>query len=249
MSRKFVHFIEDISSKMVSAVTPDDRWAQFGAILAKFGANAVNAAEIDVKAGAPLWFRSSLKEPILKTYLSEGHFENDIVVRHAAQDGAPLVWCPQNQLRHMSDKKQRSFGKFVLNSGYHSLVSHTMNGPISGRVRNLTFCTQHAPQEILQATNLKRIQLALNLLLPWLEWPKDQSQPQCIPIARPALSPRESEALSYLANGLMNARIARAMNITEATVAKHLNGAKLKLGAKTRTQAVAIAILEHRIQL
>ncbi|HEX4780533.1 MAG TPA: LuxR C-terminal-related transcriptional regulator [Usitatibacter sp.] len=61
------------------------------------------------------------------------------------------------------------------------------------------------------------------------------------PGAREILSPREIEILALLAHGMSNKEIARGLSRSEATVATHLRRIYEKLGAHTRTQAIAIA--------
>ena len=55
----------------------------------------------------------------------------------------------------------------------------------------------------------------------------------------PALTPREREILSMLAEGLPNKVIAARLGISEHTVKTHLEGIFDKLGASTRAEAVA----------
>jgi DNA-binding NarL/FixJ family response regulator len=56
---------------------------------------------------------------------------------------------------------------------------------------------------------------------------------------RESLTDRELAVLAALSDGLTNARIARRLGITENTVKFHLQNLYLKLGARTRTEAVA----------
>lgn len=56
------------------------------------------------------------------------------------------------------------------------------------------------------------------------------------------LPPREREALALVAQGLDDAGIAERMRISRATAHAHVEGAKRRLGATTRAQAVAIAL-------
>ena len=56
------------------------------------------------------------------------------------------------------------------------------------------------------------------------------------------LSPREGEALLWLARGLHTLNIADRMGIEAVTASKHLATARQKLGARTREQALALAI-------
>ncbi len=53
------------------------------------------------------------------------------------------------------------------------------------------------------------------------------------------VTPREREVLGLVAEGLSNTEIARALSVAPSTVAKHLEHAYAKLGAHSRTAAVA----------
>lgn len=61
-----------------------------------------------------------------------------------------------------------------------------------------------------------------------------------------SLTARQREILNYLAKGLSNHDIAHLLDISEDGVKFHLRGLFAKLGAATRTEAVAIA-LHHRL--
>jgi DNA-binding NarL/FixJ family response regulator len=55
------------------------------------------------------------------------------------------------------------------------------------------------------------------------------------------LTHREREVLALVADGLTNAQIARRLNVAERTIKFHLSSIFGRLGAKRRTQAIAIA--------
>lgn len=55
------------------------------------------------------------------------------------------------------------------------------------------------------------------------------------------LTPRQSEVLSYVAEGMSNKQIAYKMGVSEATVKLHINALLRAVGATNRTQAVIIA--------
>lgn len=57
-----------------------------------------------------------------------------------------------------------------------------------------------------------------------------------------SLSPREHDCLAYVADGLRTADIAHCLGIAETTVEMHLRNARARLGAKTRDEAVALAV-------
>ncbi len=64
--------------------------------------------------------------------------------------------------------------------------------------------------------------------------------PQPSPAAA-SLTPRESEVLQWLAQGLTNKAIALALGVTEHTVKFHVNAIMGKLDAQSRTEAVVRA--------
>ena len=66
--------------------------------------------------------------------------------------------------------------------------------------------------------------------------------PERLPLPpAPALTPREQEVLSLLAEGLPNKTIADRLHISEHTVKFHVNAVMSKLGAQSRTEAVVLA--------
>jgi DNA-binding CsgD family transcriptional regulator len=60
---------------------------------------------------------------------------------------------------------------------------------------------------------------------------------------RPRLSPRERECLTWLVAGLRSDRIAERLGLSRVTVDLHLTRARRRLGARTREQAVARALI------
>ena len=61
------------------------------------------------------------------------------------------------------------------------------------------------------------------------------------------LTPRETEVLSLMANGLSDKLIAARLSIARSTVSNHVTIILLKLDAANRTEAVAIAIRDGLI--
>jgi PAS domain S-box-containing protein len=62
-----------------------------------------------------------------------------------------------------------------------------------------------------------------------------------VPVPREPTA-REREVLALLAGGATDGQIATMLELSPATVQTHVRNAKAKLGAKTRAQAVALAI-------
>ncbi len=65
-------------------------------------------------------------------------------------------------------------------------------------------------------------------------------------MAPPTLTPRELEALRFLACGMRNATIAESLGIKHTTVRNHVEHILGKLGVHSRLEAVVFAA-EHRL--
>ena len=61
-------------------------------------------------------------------------------------------------------------------------------------------------------------------------------------IGRPALTPREKQALGMVVLGFSNADIASKLYLAESTVKSHLSSAFAKLGVRTRSEATALIL-------
>jgi DNA-binding NarL/FixJ family response regulator len=59
---------------------------------------------------------------------------------------------------------------------------------------------------------------------------------------RPALTPREKQALALVILGFSNADIAGKLYVAESTVKSHLSSAFAKLGVRTRSEAAALIL-------
>jgi len=68
------------------------------------------------------------------------------------------------------------------------------------------------------------------------------------PLTSP-LTPRETEVLSYMAQGYLNKQIAGILNISEQTIKNHVTSILRKLDANVRTEAVITALKKGYISL
>ena len=63
------------------------------------------------------------------------------------------------------------------------------------------------------------------------------------------LTPRETEILSYIAQGYLNKQIAAELGISEQTIKNHVTSILRKLNANARTEAVVVAIRQGLISI
>jgi len=68
------------------------------------------------------------------------------------------------------------------------------------------------------------------------------------PNGSPGPTARERQILAMLATGDTDVQIAGKLELSPATVQTHVRNAKAKLGARTRAQAVAIALQRQLIE-
>lgn len=64
----------------------------------------------------------------------------------------------------------------------------------------------------------------------------------------PTLTQREQQCLTLLAKGLRVEAIASSLGTAQQTVEKQIASARIKLGAKTATQAVVIALSNNLLR-
>jgi DNA-binding CsgD family transcriptional regulator len=81
----------------------------------------------------------------------------------------------------------------------------------------------------------ERDHLALRLLRPHLD-----AAFRRIGFAAPRLTPRETEVLRMVREGLTNQQVARRLKVRETTVAKHLEHVYARTGARSRVQALEL---------
>jgi two-component system, NarL family, response regulator YdfI len=154
--------------------------------------------------------------------LAESDLENIARVLTKAA-GSPIVL--------ITDELGRSDLRRVLQSGVRAVLGRE--------------AAQHEILAALEAVSAGLTALApeqMDLLLPAAH-DNDESEPWL----HEALTARESEVLSMLAEGTSNKEIATRLNISEHTAKFHVSSILAKLGAATRTEAVSRGVRQGLI--
>ena len=102
--------------------------------------------------------------------------------------------------------------------------------------------TDASPGQIIQAVQSTSAGLLTfdSTLIPQPDSPADRTE---------ELTPRETEVLALLAEGLVNREIALRLSISEHTIKFHIRSILGKLGASTRTEAVTRGLRHGLIEL
>lgn len=165
-------------------------------------------------------------------YFKVGHLERDPTIRRLTSEATPFLWSEIEPLYRADPAARRVMeeaGDFRLRQGFTvPLVT------LDGRVAGFSFGAERldASPEVRGMLHLLAA-YAFGRSIVLSEGPKRQ------PVR---LTPREREALQWAAAGKTEWEIGEAMAISEHGAEKHLRSVHRKLGAASRTHAVAEAL-------
>ncbi len=176
-------------------------------------------------------------------YVSNGYVNDDPVIAKVYEERAPFVWTDAIGAVDLS-KKQRK----LLDDAGALGISDGLTIPLQsriGEVASLSLIPRRMSAEALRSADLiNRVHLMAEFLhghaarIVIEETMTNRSKRR-----RTLLSPREAEALTWVARGKSTWDISRILNISEKSVEFYLDSVKSKLQATNRTQAVVKAIV------
>lgn len=176
---------------------------------------------------APAW---------VERYLEQDYLRIDPVILGCYQRFHPVDW----KRLDWSSKAARAFRCEAIEYGVGNQgFSIPIRGP-NGQYALFTAshnCTDEAWEAFTAAHRKQLILLAHYFNQKAIEFEMDR-----LPEASRALSPRETDAITYLAMGYNRAQAAQTMSISEHTLRVYIESARFKLGAVNTTHAVARAM-------
>ena len=221
------------------------RWRIAHAMLAELGCTAMNAGAVRTGPFEITHMRSSMSQDWLAEYTAEGYIDVDPFVdkirpERPAAPGSSLILT--DRARDARRKGAALHGNMAA-AGYRMAFGAPFDSDIAGERRLVTlFSDLHDPRHWTpeMRDRLQGFSLLANAFL-------FQREGTALPADRPRLTGRERDVLLLLATGLKNQRIAARLGVAEITVRMHMAAARRKLGARTREQAVAIAVRDNLI--
>jgi LuxR family quorum sensing-dependent transcriptional regulator len=159
-------------------------------------------------------------------------------VYRAAEAGGEFVWTDPEFRQPLSWRQRRILGEageFGLRYGRTHALTPMLRLRASG---SLVAENPDVPEEVFSAGKIT------NVLI------HHRAVQLCVKAAPslPLLRKRERQCLELCASGLTDAEIARKLEISVATVRRHIERARVRLGAATRIQAAARAIASGQIK-
>jgi DNA-binding CsgD family transcriptional regulator len=159
----------------------------------------------------------------------------DPVLAYASMAASGFSWDAQDFLNSLSERQAR-----MMSEARAFRIAHGYTIPIA------SLCAQPASFSIIAETGDIPPELRL-----WAELAGLVAFRRALHIVRsnrlaatdPRLTPRECACLSLMSRGASDSDIGRRLAISRATASRHLARACLKLGARTRAEAVARAMV------
>lgn len=229
----------DVLDTLVSTGCPEGRWTAAEELSQQMGISSILVAELRKDTKEFNWINTNLPSTWMDEYIGENYAQVDPFVANlgSAPGSASIEAGTLDRTKAVSDKA------WALNhalKGFGVGSMHCTNFGVVGE--NGKLVTLSFAQSLKSAKNEVPTDIALfSALLASVIGPNDA--PSNHQFARKAaLTTRQREVLSCLAEGMMNSRIAEKLGISEAAVAFHFTNAKKALGANTREHALALAM-------
>lgn len=175
----------------------------------------------------------------LELYAREGFAAEDITVMEAARQNDAFTWTEvQARYPGSSARVFAAAQEFGWGDGFVIPV-HTPFAPADEQFGIVSLAAEHL-EGFKAETKQAVTTLSLTAFAQARKLTYGSEQDRHAPI----LTERERQALALVAEGLSDPAIAAEMGVTRATAHFHVERAKKSLSAKTRAQAVAIALTQ-----
>lgn len=172
----------------------------------------------------------------VQRYIDQGYIRVDPVIIGCYLRFHPVDW-------KRLDWSAKTARAFQLEAIEHGVGNQGFSVPIRGPNGQFAlFTASHSGNdadwvEFTQAHSRDLILIAHYFNRKALEFEPDRAQEQA-----QSLSPREVDAMTYLAMGYSRAQVANTLSISEHTLRVYIESARFKLGAMNTTHAVARAL-------
>lgn len=237
--------------RLTATDTLNDPWETSVAIARELGADALNVIRYQVGNPTPVWFRVSTHE--------RGGMEEYIANDYMSVDPILVSWAngTMKDVDHISllqQMNERDLSKKELECFDH-LLNHGQSDYITFRLRNSLDDTQEVlvvlacSAEVAEQfkANIDQLAIIANLFAVYNGPPTPNQPVGKVPLLYEFLTPREKDVMTCLAKGLHNTQIADRLGISEVTVRMHTTNARKRMGATTRAQAIALALVRKLI--
>ena len=230
--------------RLAACATEAARWDVAADAMAGIGIDWITAGTAARTTPAAIAIVSTTPATLMRDYLGARLQETDPWMRHCAESSAvdSVDLGTLGVSGSLLDGAHALFGLLADHGVSHVCLSPAWRGDRPGGL--VTYCRERDAAAYLQTDEGQAmLRMLVATIAAWCR--PDRVGPDARHYRTgPTLSPREVEALHLLSLGLRTAEIAWRMGIECVTVGKHVASARRKLGARTREQALAVALRE-----
>jgi DNA-binding CsgD family transcriptional regulator len=229
----------------------DDQTAalDFVDLAEQLGISAFIVAELDLPNRIFLNAHSTMDSLWLSYYTDEGFQDVDPFLNRAFSGGGAIsVTCGDLASSDITAPKSRLLNHGLKDAGYSRLLGAGYQTQSADVMRWVSLCFEQETPSV-EPSAVEAFSCALTSFYDFgrsvgtLSFLNNTLK---VPESASAVTPRERDALSFLAAGRRIGQIAFSMGISETMVHRHLTSCQKKLNASTREQLIVKA-LRHRI--
>ena len=242
----------DVLESVARAGTPAEAWAAFTRFLApRFGGDVFYCFGGQRCAAAPtpdpdqITMLGHERDAWCRLYFADPAYRLHDPIRTWTRNSIAAIDWSQLEARPAVPEAERSMWSDLRALGIRGGLTIPLHEPTSGRYGSLSIRARHdlTDHRALWQRELPAVQvLALHF------HGTLRARFAGSPASDTTLSARERDVLAWVANGLVTKAIARRLRLSPRTVDMHIARAMRKLGARTRSEAASLAVLQGRIR-
>jgi len=249
MTTRFANLLIDTADRLAESRDGDDAWNAINAVAGRLGANAVNGGMFLKGTDHIAWMRSTMAPGWLEEYAGDGLFAADPLLKGAIAGAPPPYHDVAGHMPGLSDDaRKRQLYSSLLHHGYRYFLAQCWFQGVENRC--LVLSCEDDPTGLFGPGTARAFSAVSAMLSLGLHPPgKDDHDSRTFGSDWQALSPRETDILCLLAQGLTDAEIAERTGLGHADIPRLVTGAVRKMRAHTRDQALALAMTRGLLRL
>jgi DNA-binding CsgD family transcriptional regulator len=208
-----------------------------------FAYHIIQMPDVDSVRTKQAYVITSYPDSWARHYTANGYVNDDPVIARVYEERAPFIWADKIAAETLSRKQLK-----LLDDAGSIGISNGLTIPLqsrSGEIASLSLIPGKLSADALHAPDLLN---SVHLMAEYLHGRAariviEEALTNSSKRRRSLLSPREAEALNWVARGKSTWETSRILEISEKSVEFYLESCKHKLQATNRTQAVVKAIV------
>ena len=221
-------------------------WSSAVSLARELGFQHISVAEFGTNQYLPSWWRTSLTETDgHEEYAEKGYLDVDPTL-HARRGKwyGDVSYTNIHQYPLIPGKEEQSVGfrRLVESTRLTNYFTQCGSGQSADDESFLLLAADFSDSAIKWDRHGPELSILGGLFTAYVTPPQVNDNSGHIEFLYRLLTPREHDVLCFLASGLSNDEIAYRMGLAEVTVRLHIKKAREKMGAKTREQAIALAM-------